>query len=64
MNIGELQRKLSSWAEEDKERKFFDLYKLLYDREWLQAAHTHVSQNAGSVTAGCDGINMEIRSLR
>jgi len=60
MNIGEMQRKLSSWAEQDKERKFYGLYKLLYDKDWLRLAHDYVTQNAGSMTAGCDGINMRL----
>lgn len=60
MNVGELQRKLSLWAEEDKEHRFFDLYHLLYDMDWLRLAHDHVAQNAGSCTAGCDGINMRL----
>jgi len=59
MNVGEMQRKLSLWAEKDKNHKFFDLYHLLYDKDWLRLAHDHVARNAGSVTAGCDGINME-----
>ena len=58
MNVGEMQRKLSLWAEQDKEHKFFDLYHLLYDKQWLQLAHDYVKQNAGSKTAGCDGINI------
>jgi group II intron reverse transcriptase/maturase len=58
MNVGEMQRKLSLWATQDTERKFYGLYDLLCDTEWLQLAHDHVKQNAGSVTAGCDGINM------
>jgi RNA-directed DNA polymerase len=58
VNVGEMQRKLSLWAEQDKEHKFFDLYHLLYDKDWLRLAHDHVAQNAGSVTAGCDGIDM------
>jgi group II intron reverse transcriptase/maturase len=58
MNVGEMQRKLSQWATQDKERKFYGLYDLLYDRDWLRLAHDYVKQNAGSVTAGCDGINM------
>jgi RNA-directed DNA polymerase len=60
MNIGEMQRKLSLRAEKDKEHRFFDLYHLLYDTDWLRLAHDHVKQNAGSVTAGCDGVNMEV----
>lgn len=60
MNVGEMQRKLSLWAERDKNHKFFDLYHLLYDKDWLRLAHDYVVQNAGSVTAGCDGMNMKI----
>jgi len=58
MNVGEMQRKLSEWATQDKERKFYGLYDLLYDGDWLRLAHDYVKQNAGSVTAGCDGISM------
>jgi group II intron reverse transcriptase/maturase len=58
MNIGEMQRKLSLWAEQDKDHRFFDLFHLLYDKDWLRLAHDYVKQNAGSITAGCDGINL------
>jgi RNA-directed DNA polymerase len=58
MNVGEMQRKLSLGAEQDKSLRFYDLYHLLYDRDWLRLAHAHVAQNAGSITAGCDGIDM------
>jgi hypothetical protein len=50
MNIGEMQRKLSSWAEQDKERKFHDLYDLICREDWLRLACVYVSQNAGSKT--------------
>jgi RNA-directed DNA polymerase len=60
VNVGELQRKLSLWAEREKSHKFFDLYHLLYDKDWLRLAHDQVAQNAGSVTAGCDGINRAV----
>ena len=60
MNVGEMQRKLSLWAEQNKERKFYGLYDLLYDRDWIRLAHDYVKQNAGSVTAGCDGIDMKL----
>lgn len=60
MNVGEMQRKLSRWAEQDKEHRFFDLYHLLHDVTWLRLAHDRVAQNAGSMTAGCDGINMRL----
>jgi RNA-directed DNA polymerase len=60
MNVGEMQRKLSNWARDNQEQRFFDLYHLLYDKDWLRLAHDHVKANAGSITAGCDGINMAI----
>lgn len=60
MNVGEMQRKLSLWAEQDKERKFYDLYSLLCNDTWLRLAHDYVAQNAGSRTAGCDGITMRL----
>jgi len=60
MNVGEMQRKLSQWATQDKERKFYGLYDLLYDSNWLRLAHDYVKQNAGSISAGCDGVNMGI----
>jgi RNA-directed DNA polymerase len=60
MNIGEMQRKLSLWAEQDEEHRFFDLYHLLYDSDWLRLAHDYVKQNAGSITAGCNGIDMSL----
>jgi hypothetical protein len=58
MNIGEMQRKLSLWAEQDKERKFYGLFDLICDMDWLWLAYEYVAQNAGSKTAGCDGISV------
>ena len=58
MDVGERQRKLSQWAEQDKEHRFYDLYGLLDNPNWLRTAHASVSKNAGSATAGTDGINM------
>jgi group II intron reverse transcriptase/maturase len=60
VNVGELQRKFSTWAEQDKNRKFYDLFPLLSDGDWIRLAHDNVAQNAGSITAGCDGINMRL----
>ena len=59
MDVGEMQRKLALWAVQEPERKFKDLYHLLYSRNWLHMAHDHVKRNAGSKTAGLDGINMK-----
>jgi group II intron reverse transcriptase/maturase len=58
MNIGEMQRKLSLWAEQDKGRKFYGLFDLVCNVDWLRLAHDYVAQNAGSKTAGCDGLVM------
>jgi retron-type reverse transcriptase len=58
MNIGEMQRKLGLWAEQDKERKFYGLFDLVCNRDWLWLAYERVAQNAGSKTAGCDGIDV------
>jgi RNA-directed DNA polymerase len=58
MNIGEMQRKLSLWSEQDKERKVYGLFDLISDMDWLRLAHDYVARNAGSKTAGCDGVVM------
>ena|SRR5712691_5328096 len=57
MNVGEMQRKLSQRAAREPDQRFGDLYSLLYNREWLLAAWHHVRQNAGSRTAGSDGVD-------
>ena len=58
MDVGEMQRKLSSKAERSPQHRFGDLYDLLCDQDWIRLAHDYVQQNSGSITAGCDGINM------
>lgn len=58
MDVGEMQKKLSQWAEQDKTHRFYDLYHLLHHDDWLRTAQGHVKQNAGSRTAGCDGVTM------
>jgi len=58
MNIGEMQRLLSNKAEQSPIHRFDDLFNLVCDEDWLKVAHDHVADNAGSKTAGCDGINM------
>ncbi len=58
MNIGEMQRKLSLWTEQDKDHQFYGLFDLISNMDWLRLAHDYVAQNAGSKTAGCDGVNM------
>ena len=58
MNIGEMQRKLSLWAEQDPGRKFYGLFGTICREDWLRLAYAYVAQNAGSKTAGCDGLDM------
>jgi RNA-directed DNA polymerase len=58
MNVGEMQRTLSLKAERAPSHKFDDLYGLLWNMDWLRLAHAHVERNAGSKTAGCDGLDM------
>ena len=41
-----------------EEHRFYDLYHLLYHEAWLSKAQVHVKRNAGSKTAGCDGVTM------
>ena len=59
MNVGEMQRLLSLKAEGEPNHKFDDLYSLLCNGDWLRLAHEYVQQNAGSKTAGCDGVDMD-----
>jgi RNA-directed DNA polymerase len=60
VDVGETQKKLSHWAEQDGTHQFYDLYHLLHHEDWLRTAQAHVRQNAGSQTAGCDGVVMRI----
>jgi RNA-directed DNA polymerase len=58
MDIGEMQRRLSVKASKEPGHKFGDLFHLICRTDWLLQAHDHVASNAGSKTAGCDGITM------
>jgi RNA-directed DNA polymerase len=58
MDIGEMQKRLSLKAEQQPDHRFGDLFSLICREDWLMLAHDHVAGNAGSETAGCDGINM------
>jgi group II intron reverse transcriptase/maturase len=59
MNIGEMQRLLSAKAEREPKHRFDELFSLVCHRDWLNLAHDYVAQNAGSMTAGCDGVDMK-----
>jgi retron-type reverse transcriptase len=58
MNIGEMQRSLSRKAEGGPSHRFGDLSGLICREDWLRLARDYVGQNAGSKTAGCDGVAM------
>src|SRR5262245_58457569 len=59
MNVGDMQKKLSRWAEQDRTKRFYNLFDLLHQDEWIRTAQKHVRRNAGSRTAGCDGVTMK-----
>jgi RNA-directed DNA polymerase len=59
VDVGDRQKKLSLWAAQDKALRFFDLYHLLHQEDWLRTAQRHVKQHIGSRTAGCDGVTMQ-----
>ena len=44
LNVGEMQRKLSLWAEQDRGRKFYGLFDLICNRDWLWLAYERVAQ--------------------
>lgn len=50
-----LQRKLHKWASTDKQKRFCDLWNLVYDPAVLQVAWSRVRNNKGSRSAGVDG---------
>jgi RNA-directed DNA polymerase len=58
VNVGELQRKISQRATQAPSHRFEDLYRLLYNWDWLSEAQRHVRRNTGSQTAGVDGTTM------
>lgn len=58
--VSETQKRLSLWAIENPAERRRELYNLLYHDTWIRQAHDKVRQNAGSVTAGCDGMSMAL----
>jgi RNA-directed DNA polymerase len=51
----EMQAKLHRWAGEDEDRRFDDLFNLVWDPAFLTVAWGRVRGNAGARTAGVDG---------
>lgn len=58
MIVDETQEKLAVWAQ-DPDHRFFDIYHLVYDKDWLYRAFLSVKSNSGSGTAGVDGQTVE-----
>lgn len=51
-----MQTKLHQWANSDPDRRFDDLFNLVYDPAFLVVAWSRVRGNKGGRTAGIDGI--------
>jgi len=51
----EMQTKLHRWAGEDEERRFDDVFNLVYDPAFLAVAWARVKGNTGGRSAGVDG---------
>jgi RNA-directed DNA polymerase len=57
--VREMQRKLSLKAEKAKNHVFNDLYSLICQGDWLEAAWEKVRANKGSRTAGVDRVTKQ-----
>jgi RNA-directed DNA polymerase len=53
----EIQSKLHQWANDAPDRRFGDLYNLIYDRAFLVVAWSRVRSNRGARSAGIDKVN-------
>lgn len=51
-----MQRKLAAWSEEDKERRFYRLLRIVSDPIWLEEAICRTLGARGATTPGIDGI--------
>jgi RNA-directed DNA polymerase len=51
-----VQTKLHKWAATDQQKKFRDLFNLVYDLGTLRVAWARVRANRGSRSAGADGV--------
>jgi RNA-directed DNA polymerase len=51
-----MQTKLHQWAVNDPDRRFDDLFNLVYDPAFLVVAWNRVRRNKGARTAGVDGV--------
>lgn len=51
----DVQRKLHRWTKDDEQRRYGDLFNLVYQRHTLRMAWERIKRNRGSRTAGVDG---------
>jgi len=56
LRVHRMQTKLHRWATADADRRFDDLYNLVYDPAFLVVAWNRVRGNKGGCTAGVDGV--------
>jgi RNA-directed DNA polymerase len=56
LRVHAMQSKLHQWAAADADRRFDDLYNLVYDPAFLVVAWHRVKTNKGARSAGIDGI--------
>jgi RNA-directed DNA polymerase len=56
MRVHAMQTKLHQWAVTDPDRRFDDLFNLVYDPAFLVVAWSRVRGNKGARTAGVDGV--------
>ncbi len=59
MIISEMQHKLATWAEDDPNRRFDRLFRLIADETWLGEAARIVLASSGAHTPGIDGIDKQ-----
>jgi RNA-directed DNA polymerase len=62
--ISEMQHKLATWAENDPNRRFDRLLRLIADREWLAEAARIVLASSGARTPGIDGMDKQRLQVR
>jgi len=58
-DICKTQQSFARKAQAQPEHRFEDLYHLICQKEWLNAALEAALRNTGSQTAGIDGINRQ-----
>jgi len=57
--IGELQRKLATWAQDDPARRMDRLLRLIAEHDWLEEAARITLSSLGSKTPGVDGVTKQ-----